>query len=205
MNALRAVFAFALACTVARPAAAGGHALELVPMIGVRGGVTMDPDQPGFAPAEASPAISFGLGLDVYLRPDAWFEAFIERQTLSFTADPDVFGVSGFDMNIDYLQFGGGYEPREGRVRPFVSAALGLTRYGADVGTVDKAVGLSGSVGGGFKAAMGERLAFKLEVLGYATVNAAALSVSCGAGCFVQFSSSGWYQLAARAGLAIRL
>ena len=52
---------------------------------------------------------------------------------------------------------------------------------------------------------MGKRLTFKLEVVGYATVNDAALSVSCGPGCFVQFASGGWYQFAARAGLAIRL
>jgi len=29
--------------------------------------------------------------------------------------------------------------------------------------------------------------------------------VTCGPGCFVNFSGTGWYQLAARAGLAVRL
>jgi hypothetical protein len=42
-------------------------------------------------------------------------------------------------------------------------------------------------------------------VLGYGTINDAALSVACGPGCVVQFSGGGWFQLAARAGLAIRL
>jgi hypothetical protein len=187
------------------PATAGDFPIELVPMVGVRGGLNLEPDQPGYAPAEAPPSISYGLDLDVYLRPDAWFEVFVDRQTLSFTADPSVFGTSSFDMNVDYLQFGGGYEPSQGKVAPFVSAALGLTRYGADTGTVDHTLGLSGSIGGGFKAPMGKRLKFKLEVLGYATINDAALSVSCGPGCFVQFASSGWFQFAARVGLAIRL
>jgi hypothetical protein len=203
----RTALAGALAAVrlAAAPAGAAGHPVDLVPMIGVRGGATLDPDQPGLAPAEASPSMSYGLDVDVYVRPDAWFEAFLDRQTLSFTADPAVFGAGRFDMNVDYLQFGGGYEPSQGKVRPFVSCALGLTRYGADVGTVDHTLGFSGSLGGGFKAAMGKRLAFKFEILGYGTVNDAALSVSCGPGCLVQFASSGWFQLAARAGLAIRL
>jgi hypothetical protein len=198
MSALRVAFVCALASCAAAPAAAGGRVIELVPMIGVRSGVTLDSGQPAIPPAESGPAMSFGLDLDVYVRPDAWFEAFVERQTLDF-------GASGFDMTVDYLQFGGGYEPREGAVRPFVSTALGLTHYGANAGNVDHTLGVSGSIGGGFKAAMGKRLAFKFEVLGYGTINDAALSVTCGPGCFVQFSGGGWFQLAARAGLAIRL
>lgn len=205
MSARRIAMACTLACAVAVPTAAADRVVELIPMIGVRGGVTMDADQPGFTPVEADPAMTFGLELDVYVRPDAWFEGFFDRQKLRFKSDPNVFNVSGFDMNVDYFQFGGGYEPKEGSVRPFVSAALGLTHYGADVGAVDNAVGFSGSMGAGFKAAMGKRLAFKFEVLGYATINAASLSVTCGPGCFVNFSAGGWYQFAARAGLAIRL
>lgn len=189
----------------ALPVAAADRAVDLVPMIGIRSGASLAADQPGYASAEASPSFCYGVDVDVYIRPDAWFEAFIDRQTLSFTADPAVFGAGHFDMNVDYLQFGGGYEIHPGAVRPFVSAALGLTRYGADAGTVDHTIGFSGSVGGGFKAAMGKHLAFKFEVLGYATVNDAALSVTCGPGCFVNFASSGWYQMSARAGLAIRL
>jgi len=209
VSALAAALPFALFCAVAVPALAAEHApgrvVALVPLIGVRGGATMDPDRPGFGPVEADPSMTFGLDLDVYVRPDAWFEAFIDRQTLRFKPQSNLSGVSGFDMNIDYLQFGGGYEPREGSVRPFVSAALGLTHYGADVGAVDNTIGVSGSIGGGFKAAMGKRLAFKFEVLGYATINDAALSVACGPGCIVGFTAGGWYQFAARAGLAIRL
>ena len=197
--------AFSAAVLAAPPVVAGDLPIELVPMVGVRNGVNLEADQPGYGPAESSASLSYGLDLDVYLRPDAWFEAVIDLQTLRFTADPSVFGVSSFDMHVDYLQFGGGYEPSHGKVTPFVSAALGLTRYGADTGTVDHTLGLSGSLGGGFKAPMGKRLKLKFEVLGYATINDAALSVSCGPGCFVQFASSGWYQIAARVGLAIKL
>jgi hypothetical protein len=185
--------------------AAAERRIDLIPNFGVRGGATLDADQPALAPAEAPASLSLGLGADVYLRPDAWFEAFVDTQELTFDADPGVFGASEFDMRVSYLQLGGGYQPGEGTFRPFVSAALGLTHYGADVGSVDDSIGFSGSIGGGFKAAMGRSLAFKLEVLGYGTINDAALAVACGPGCVVRFSAGGWYQLQARAGLAIRL
>src|SRR5262249_40453784 len=70
---------------------------------------------------------------------------------------------------------------------------------------VDHTLGFSGSIGGGFKAAISKRLAFKLEVLGYGTINDAAIAVSCGPGCDIRFAAGGWYQLEARAGLAIHL
>lgn len=195
----------ALVALAATPLFAAERRVDLVPMLGVRNGATLEADQPGFQHAEAPAALSFGLDADLYVQPDAWFEVFLDTQKLTFDADPAVFGVSQFDMRVDYLQFGGGYEPSHGAVTPFVSATLGLTRYGADAGTVDHTLGFSGSIGAGFKAPMTKRLAFKLEVLGYATVNAAALAVTCGPGCFINFSAGGWYQFEARAGLAIRL
>jgi len=194
-----------LCAVVSTPLAAAGRRIDLVPAVGLRNGATLDPDRPTYDPAEASPSVSFGLGADIYVRPDAWVEVFFDTQELSFDADPVVFGSSRFDMRISYLQCGGAYAPGEGAITPFVSAALGLTFYGADVGTVDETIGFSGSLGGGFKAKLSERLAFKLEVLGYATINDAALAVSCGPGCSVRFASSGWYQLQGRVGLAIRL
>jgi hypothetical protein len=204
------VSALAVAGPLAAPAAAADpkadRPVELIPLIGVRSGIDLEAGPPGYAPAEAPASLAYGIEVDAYLRPDAWFEAFLERQTLSFSADPAVFGTDRFDMNVDYLQFGGGYEPSQGKVvRPFVSCALGLTHYAADTGTVDNTLGFSGSLGGGFKAKISDRLKFKFEALAYATINDAALSVSCGPGCFVQFSSGGWYQFEARVGLAIRL
>jgi len=172
-------------------------------MVGLRGGATLD--APSLPPAEANPSVSFGLAVDVFLRPDAWFEAYLDHQTLSFVASPTPSGTSHFDLAIDYLQFGGGYEPPEGRVRPFVTATLGLTRYGASSGEVEKTIGASGSLGGGFRVPISKGLSFRFEVRGYATITDAAISVACGPGCLVVFSGDGWYQLAARAGLAFRL
>lgn len=187
------------------PADAGQHPVELVPRIGLRGGADLEADTPGVRDASASPSPSFGFAVDVFLRPDAWFEVLADHQTLEFTSDPASFGTSGFDFAVDYLQFGGGYGPPGGRVRPYVAAALGLTRYGANSGEVGSTIGASGSIGGGLRVPIQKRLAFRFEVRGYATFTDAAVSVACGPGCVVRFGANGWYQLAATVGLAVRL
>ena len=186
-------------------AAAASKPIELVPLLGVRGGEDLAANVPGQPAATAGASASFGLEVDVFVRPDAWFEAFIDHQSLSFSADPSTFGTSHFDMAVDYLQFGGGYEPKDGRVRPFVSATLGVTRYGTSTGDVQTATAFSGSLGGGFKVPAGKRLSLRFEVLGYATGSGASATMSCGTNCSIEYGGNGWYQLAARVGLGIRL
>jgi hypothetical protein len=190
------LLAAAAAAAPASPPGPAGPAVELVPMIGMRNGVNLEANAPGIPPAESSASGTLGLDVIVAVRPDGWFHAFVDHQSLSFP---------GFDLAVDYVQFGGGYQPEEGRVRPFVAASLGFTRYGVDPGAVRNAIDFSGSIAGGFKVPIGKRLAFRFEVRGYATFGDAAVSVACGPGCSVQFAGTGWYQLAARAGLAIRL
>lgn len=107
--------------------------IDLTPLPGLRGGAGMEARVSGLPGASADPAPSIGLEVDVFVQPDGWLEGFIDQQTLHFSSDPTVFGVSRFDFAADYLQFGGGYGPAEGRFRPFVSADLGLTRYGLEV------------------------------------------------------------------------
>jgi hypothetical protein len=179
-----------------RPASAAPRAVELLPLVGVRGGADLEADMPAVRPATAGPSPSFGLAVDWFVRPDAWFEVLADHQTLEFSA---------FDFAVDYLQFGGGYGPPEGRVRPYVTAGVGLTRYGASSGEVASTIGASGSIGGGLKVPIRQRLSFRFEVRGYATATDASVSVACGPGCVVQFGANGWYQLAATVGLAIRL
>ena len=206
MVAASVLMAIAIAtAAAAEPAAPAKYRVELIPLIGLRGGANLEADTPTVPPASANPALSFGLAVDVFIRPDAWFEVFVDHQTLHFTSDPSAFGTSGFDFAVDYLQFGGGYGPAEGRVQPYVTAAIGLTRYGANSGDVDSTIGFSGSLGGGVKVPVGKRLALRFELRGYATITDAAVSATCGPGCSVNFSADGWYQIAGTVGLSIRL
>jgi len=197
--------AFGAASPATADPTAARRPIDLIPLIGVRGGADLSASVPAVPPATASPSLSLGVAVDVFLRPDAWFEAFVDHQVLHFTSEPSAFGTSSFDMAVDYLQFGGGYGPAEGSVRPYVTASVGLTRYGANSGDVGSTIGASGSLGGGMRVPIGRHAALRFDLRGYATIQDAAVSVTCGPGCFVQFSGNGWYQLAGTFGVAIRL
>lgn len=178
--------------------------VAIVPLVGYRGGASLDSDLPGSPPSEADPAACFGIEVDVWTRPDAGLEVSADRQTLSFSGREGS-AADAFDLTIDYFQVGGRYQPGTGSFRPYVAAALGLTHWGADGGNVSTSLGFSGSVGGGFDASLGQRVAFRGELRGYATAADTTISGTCGAGCSVQLHASGWYQLAARIGLVFRL
>jgi hypothetical protein len=181
-------------------AGAGEPSIEVTPVLGLRGGATVDADPPETGRAEADPSLSFGLVLDFPVRSDARIEVFFDRQELEFEGDPEP-----FDVTIDYLHAGGVYEPDRGRHRPFVAASLGLSRVDADGARVDDDLSLSGSLGGGTKIALGERLALRLELRGYATFSDGAVQATCGPGCTVNLQTEGWYQLAGRVGLVFRV
>jgi hypothetical protein len=83
-----------------------------------------------------------------------------------------------------------------------VTVSAGLTNYSSDPGQVEDSLGLSGSVGGGFKAPLGKRALFRLEARGWATLTSGSASIVCGPGCSFSFGGSGWWQLGLRAAVA---
>jgi hypothetical protein len=184
-------------------AVAADRPVSVVPLVGFRGGATLEADVPGTPGSEADPAASLGIEVDVATRPDAWIEIAADRQELEFS--PDGSGSAPFDLTIDYLQVGGRYQPGKDRFRPYVAVTVGVTSYGADGGRIDDSIGFSGSVGGGFDVSLGERVSFRGDLRGYATVGDATLSGICGAGCSIRLTADGWYQMAARIGLVFRV
>lgn len=84
----------------------------------------------------------------------------------------------GFDMKVDFLQFAAGYEPPREGSRPYVTVGFGLSRYGADPGSVSASTGMSGSIGGGVKVPMGRRALFRLEARGWAGVTDSSAAIA---------------------------
>ncbi len=199
---MRANLLLVAACLAISPGFAEGRAMELTPMLGFRNGASFDSDAAGSGGTSASATGTIGLDFDLLVQPEGWFEAFVDHQSLHFSGDT---GSGNFDLAADYVQFGGRYEPYSDHAHGFVAASLGLTRFGANPGDVAHPIAFSGSLGGGMKIPIGKRVALRLEARGYGTFSDAAVSVNCGPGCVVRFSGSGWYQLAARAGISIRL
>ena len=183
MHRLLLLAALALAST---PLLAAERTVELTGFVGYRDGGELQG-------ADADPAPSWGVGACWWIRPDGWFEVFYDRQVLDFDR---------FDLAVDYLQFGGGYEPPREGLRPYVTVAAGVGRYGADPGHVDDSTGFSGSIGAGFKLPISRRTLFRLEGRGWGMITSSSTAVQCGPGCSVAFSGEGWWQFGVRAALA---
>lgn len=187
----------ALGCA---PAVAADRPVELSVFVGARTGADLDAGTTGGSSADAGVGPSLGLSVGWWVRPDAWLEVLFDRQRLEFDS-----GTTGrFDLDVDFLQFGASYEPPRNGPSPYVTVALGLSRYGADPGSVSDGTGFSASVAGGLKVPIGTRALFRLEARGWAAFTSASAAVSCGPGCSFDFSGSGWWQLGLRAGFAFR-
>jgi len=149
-------------------------------------------------PAGSSPVQGVILGIDKLESRGEGGVSFQPRLSL-LTDAGDVRTFDLFDLDVDYLQIGGGYEPPRQGVRPYVTVAAGLGRFGADPGHVDDSTGLSGSIGGGFKLPLSKKTLFRLEARGWAMVTSSSTAVVCGPGCSVSFSGEGWWQFGVRA------
>lgn len=180
------------------PLAAAERNPEIALFLGYRNGVSLDPTSSRGAGVEAAAAPSWGLSVGWWVRPDGWFEVLFDRQTLEFEPGTNS-EVRRFDINVDHLQFGGGYEPPRDGLKPYVTLALGLSRYGSDSGSVSRSAGVSGSIGGGFKVPMGNKALFRLEARGWAILASGSAEVSCGPGCSFTFSGNAWGQIGIRA------
>jgi hypothetical protein len=195
MNLLRIVLPIAL--TFTSLAAADRHP-EISASLGYRSGGSLDASSTGGPGADADAAPSWGLAVGWWVRPDGWFEVLYDRQALEFEPAKGS-TIERFDMSVDYLQFGAGYQPPRDGLSPYVTVAFGLSRYGADPGSVSESTGLSASIGGGFKVPIGKKTLFRLEARGWATLTSSSAAVTCGPGCSFAFSGEGWWQLGVRA------
>jgi hypothetical protein len=89
-------------------------------------------------------------------------------------------------------------------VRPYVTAAVGLARFGSIPGPESETTGLSASIGGGFKVPLGSKALFRLEARGWTVLTGGSATVVCGPGCSLTLNGSGWWQVGVRAAVAFR-
>jgi hypothetical protein len=148
----------------------------------------------------------WGLGLALYRDPVSFYEFLYSTQQASLDRSDPV--VGGLDVTTEYFQVGGTLLfPQEQGVVPYFSLTLGLTRlkasgYGSETE-------FSGSLGGGLRVPINDRLSFALGLRGYLTLVDSDTGFFCssvnGQGtCLVRVSGSTFFQGEATAGLALR-
>lgn len=133
-------------------------------------------------------------------------ELYFGRQRTSARLDNGLFapGVESIDLTIYQLQFGGLYFPSGQNYGGFVSGVLGVTRLEPDDSRYETHHRAALSLGGGYQFFLTEQLRLRLDLRGVYTALNSGGSAFCSGGCELEFDSSGYLQVEAAAGLAIR-
>lgn len=147
-------------------------------------------------------AAAYGVVVDIPYRADAQLELLWShaRQGLGRAA---VVRTRPFvDLNVDYVHIGGLYLPRRGRLRPFVTASLGVTYMDPVASGYEPATRFSLAVGAGVKWWWTRHLGLRLEGRGFMTLLDSGGAIFCGGnGCIARIGGTGLGQLEGTAGL----
>jgi hypothetical protein len=193
-----------VACLQASTAIASAQGLEVTPFGGYRfGGDFFELLTQQRLDLDGAPA--FGVAVDVPTPTGVQFEALFTHQDAHVTVPDYPFGTPvRWNMTVEHYQAGGLQEFDGGRVRPFLTGMLGLTRYAANG---DNEVRFSLGAGGGVKLFPWDHVGLRLNSQVFATfVDADAGAFACGpvGTCLVAFHADVLWQMEFTAGLVVK-
>ncbi|SFN14898.1 hypothetical protein [Marinobacter pelagius] len=188
----------------------GAADISLAPFAGFRMSSSVNIETAG---ASTSDQIDFrdsasqGLVVNFDLpEPGKQGELYFGRQSTSARLDNGLFApsVESIDLTIYQLQFGGLYFPGGKNHGGFVSGVLGVTRLEPDDSGYETHHRAALSLGGGYQFFLTDQLRLRLDLRGVYTALNSGGSAFCSGGCELRFDSSGYLQVEAGAGLAMR-
>jgi len=190
-----------LLSSAARLAAQG---VEVTPIGGYRfGGDLFEVAAAHRLDIDGAPAV--GLALDVPIYDASQFEALFTHQEATVLVPLDVTGPPvRWRLSIDHWQAGGLQELGFGRVRPFLTGTLGLTRYAADA---DSEIRFTLGGGGGAKLFPWRHVGVRFDGRLFATfVDVEGRGLACvQGGCIVVIHANIAWQAEFTAGLVVKL
>lgn len=193
-----------LAAVLAVPRGVIAQDFEITPFAGYRfGGDFFELISGRQLDLDGAPA--FGVAVDVPTSRGSQFEAFVTHQQAHVPVPTYPGGETRrWPMAVDHYQAGGLHEFDPGRVRPFLTGSVGLTRYGT---TGDNEIRFGFAAGGGVKLIPADgHIALRLETRLFGTfVDANGQAFACGPGtCLIAFNADVLWQMEFTAGLVIR-
>jgi hypothetical protein len=174
---LRAVIAAGM---LGGAAAASAQTVEVAPFAGYRFGGGFFEAAAGH-PVDLDGAPSFGVTLDVPISSGLQFEAlFTHQQAVVLVPAPRFQPAVRWRIAVDHWQGGGLQEFGGGRVRPFLTGTLGLTRFAA---AGDGEIRFTVGAGGGVKILPSRHVGLRLDGRVFTTfLDADARFTACGPG-----------------------
>jgi hypothetical protein len=193
-----------IVCLAAHAQAVGAQGLELMPFGGYRfGGDFFELATGHTADLDGSPAL--GLVVNVPLSNGLQVEALVTGQRARVPAAAAPFDPEALRrVTVGHAQIGGLQELSEGRVRPFLTGLLGLSRYASDG---NSEVRFTIGAGGGVKLFPVAHVGLRLDGRVYTTfVDADARFVACAPGkCLTSLHVDVVWQAELSAGIVFRL
>ena len=191
-------------CPALHPSPLHAQAVELMPFGGYRFGGDFFELATGHAvDLDGSPAI--GVVVNVPLYDGLQVEAMVTHQSAFVPIAPTSLDPAArFRVTVAHAQAGGLQEFSGGRVRPFLTGVLGLTRYAIEG---DSEVRFTVGAGGGVKLFPASHVGFRLDGRVYTTfVDADARFIACVPGtCVTSVRVNVVWQAELTAGVVVRL
>ena len=197
---------FSIACALATPSPLLAQGIEITPFGGYRFGGDFFEIIAG-RPVDTDGAPAIGAIVDVPLGGGLQVEGLFTHQNAHVEMESGSFGpLRRATVTVDHFQGGALQEYQDGRVRPFATGTLGLTRY---AGEGDSEIRFSVAAGGGVKLFATENVGLRLNGQVSATfVYFDARALACGAGtgvCFVGLNTDIVWQIEFSAGLIVKV
>jgi len=176
---------------------------EFTPFVGyMAGGEFEDPTDDSTRDLQAG--TSYGLIIDAAAEWWRHYEMLYLRQST------EVGGFDKFDMDVEYLQFGGTvmYPDTEAtHVIPYIGMTVGAARFSPNQAGLDDETKFAFTLGGGLRVPLTERFSVRLDLRAYATVMNADSEIFCvssgGATCRIKVKSDLFLQYAANLGFTV--
>ena len=182
---------------------ATGQSIEVSPFAGYRFGGDFFEVVAG-QPVDLDGAHSLGIVLNVPLWDGLQVEGLFTHQRARVRVPAGALRpASQLQVSVDHWQAGGLQEYGRGRVRPFLTGTLGLSRFGV---SGDNEIRFTVGAGGGVKMFPTQHVGVRLDGRVFATfLDADARAGVCGAGgCILSFYADVLWQADFTAGLVIR-
>ncbi len=200
--AMTAASLFAITSAAALETAEQG--IEITPIVGYRSGGSFE-DATTLETLKLDAAASYGLVINIDHDASTQWEFVYSHQNTELQLGPSFTGNHQFDLDVDYLSFGGAYVWRDARVQPFIGAAVGIAHLAPQDSSYAAETRLLLQLSGGYKYFLTPNLGLRLEARGYATLMDTDAAVFCGNGsCIARVNSRGFGQLEVNAGLDMR-
>ena len=185
--------------------AEGIEGVDLVIFTGLRGGGEFEDLETG-ADLKLKEAQTLGIVIDIPTKKGSYWELYYSRQPTKITTGEPFTSGSLFDVDVDYLHFGGKtYIDRENGT--FLVGTIGATHFNPKTAGLDSETKFSLGLGTGIEFGGDSNIGLRLEGRAFGTFLDSSGAIFCGGssgGCTIITTSSVFWQLELNVGLIFR-